>query len=168
MKAAYLTLIALLACTTAWSQATPDEHAAHHPPEAAAAPSKSAAPPDTGELEKRMQSMQELMDRVGKSSNAAERKRLLQQHSDAMHAQVHDLEQVACPMMMESGMSGGMMGSMMDKPAATPGPMPQAGMHGSMQGDMMRCHDMMKSRMDMMLRMMDQMLRHLDAATAGK
>jgi hypothetical protein len=114
-----------------------------------------------------MASMQALMDRAGKTRDSAERKRLLKQHSDAMRAVIRALNEMDCPMM--AGMGMGMKGDMMGKgesgrPAATPGGMAASGM----QGDMMRCHDMMKSRMDVMIQMMDQMLQHQDAAAAGK
>jgi len=163
MKSVPRLLIALFACSAASAQVTPDEHAAHHPPAAAAAPTPAKAPavPSTGELEQRMTSMQDVMDRLGKVRDPAERQRLLKQHSEAMRAQIRDLMQMECPMKANMGMKGGMMGKgEPDKPGTEPSPMGQ--------GDMMRCHESMKSRMDMMLQMMDQMLQHEDAATAGK
>ena len=35
-----------------------------------------------------------------------------------------------------------------------------------MSGGMMKCHEMMQTRMDMMVGMMDQMMRHEDAQNA--
>jgi hypothetical protein len=127
--------IVLMTCAfviSAAAQVTPEEHAAHHPPQAANAPGT----PD--DMHQHMKDMQALMQKIEKTSDPAERQRLLDQHRKAMHDQLDSMVQV------RDGMGTGMG---MDK-----------------SGNMMECHGRMQAQMDMMTGMMDQLMRHEDAA----
>ena len=83
-----------------------------------------------------MKDMQALMEKIEKTSDPAERQRLLEQHRKAMHAQLDSMKNM-----------GDEMGMGMDKSA-----------------NMMECHEHMMGQMDMMMGMMDQLMRHEDAA----
>jgi len=154
MKAFYLTAIVLGTVSIATTQVSPEDHAAHHPDQAAAA--KSAPDPAISDMQARMKSMQELMDKLGQTKDPAERARLLAQHRKAMHEQLASMQHMDCAMM----------GSSAGKPAGSGGAMGQ-GMHNDMMNAaMMRCHEMMQARMDMMVGMMDQMMRYQEAQAA--
>ena len=129
--------IALVTCAfvvSAAAQVTPEEHAAHHPPQAASTPDM----PD--DMHQHMKDMQALMEKIEKTSDPAERQRLLDQHRKAMHDQLDS--------MMQMGDDNGM------------------GMRKS--GNMMECHEHMQARMGMMMGMMDQLMRHEDAARGAR
>jgi hypothetical protein len=129
-----ISLVPLLLCAPlAYAQAPADDHAAHHPP-AAAAPD-SAAPQQMQRMQANMKGMQDMMAKIQATKDPAERQKLMQEHSKAMHAQ----------MQMMGGMGGGQMGMMKG-------------------GDMMKEHQSMVDRMGMMEMMMGQMLQHQEAA----
>jgi len=155
--------IALLATSVAWGQAIPEDHAAHHPaePPAAAAAAKPAPAAQSSDFGKRVAMMQDLIDRAGKTHDPIQRKRLLQQHSDAMRAQLADLGKMDCRIMMNMEAKGDMTGKGESSNVAA-----KSGMMG--QVDMMQCHDMMKSRMDMLVQLMDQIIQRQDAAVLAK
>jgi hypothetical protein len=98
------------------------------------------APPMMQHMQANMQAMQDMMAKIHASKDPAERRKLMQEHSKAMHAQME----------MMGGMRGGQMGMM------------QGG--GMMGGDMMKEHQAMMGRMAMMEMMMGQMLQHQEAA----
>jgi len=125
----------LMACAVmagAAAQVTPEEHAAHHPPQAAT----SQGTPD--DIHQHMKDMQSLMEKIEKTSDPAERQRLLDEHRKAMRGQMNS--------MMQMGDDKGM------------------GMEMGKSGNMMECHQHMQAQMDMMMGMMDQLMRHEDAA----
>ena len=185
MKAFYLVAVVVGAMSVALAQVSPEEHAAHHPDQAAtgqaatatkkvaptsATPSAKTAPADATvtEMQARMKSMQELMGKLSQTKDPAERARLLAQHRQAMHEQLASMQHMGCPMMGES--AGTMSGAA--HPAMTNKGMPGnegGGMigQGMMSGGMMKCHEMMQTRMDMMVGMMDQIMRHEEAQDAG-
>jgi len=151
--------VALLATSVAWGQATPEDHAAHHPAEPPAAKPASAA--QSSDFGNRVAMMQDLIDRAGKTHDPIQRKRLLQQHSDAMRAQLAELGKMDCPMMMNMEAKGDMTGKGESSNVAA-----KSGM--MVQGGMMQCHDMMKSRMDMLVQLMDQIIQRQDPAVLAK
>jgi hypothetical protein len=128
-----ISLMALLLCAPlAFAQAPAN------PP----APAGDAAAPNQQmqRMQANMKSMQDMMARIQATKDPAERQKLMQEHSKAMHAQ----------MQMMGGMGGGQMGMM----------------HGGsmMSGDMMKDHQAMLGRMSMTEMMMGQMLQHQEAA----
>jgi hypothetical protein len=158
MKAFYLAAVAVGAMSVAMAQVSPEEHAAHHPDQTAAAakdapatkmPSaEKTAPSAVGaDMQTRMKSMQGLMDKLGQTKDPAERKRLLAEHRQKMHEQLGAMMHMGCAMGNEKS-----------------GEPPTGG--GMMGGGMMKCHELMQTRMDMMIGMMDQMMRHEEAQPA--
>ncbi|HET9473538.1 MAG TPA: hypothetical protein VFO82_06570, partial [Steroidobacteraceae bacterium] len=134
--------IVLLTCgvvAVAVAQVTPEEHAAHHPPAVATAESTPA------DMHQHMKDMQTLMEKIEKTKDPAERRRLLDQHRKAMREQLHSMMQNDKGMKMGMGMGTGM------------------GMGMGKSGSMMECHEHMRGQMDMMMGMMDQLMRHEDA-----
>jgi hypothetical protein len=119
-------------------------------PESAAPPSESSAAEDARQ---HMKTMQELMNKLEKSTDPAERKRLLEQHRSAMHEQLQAMKNMECGPAMHPAHAAG-------KPHGN-GQMMGGGM--MMSGDMMKCHETMQARMGMMLGLMDQMMRHEEA-----
>lgn len=119
--------------------------------QAPAPPAAAAATPDAPAMMQRMQgnmkAMQDMMAKINATKDPAERQKLMQEHSKAMHAQME----------MMGGMRGGQMGMMQGD-----------GMKGGgmMSGDMMQQHQAMQGRMAMMEMMMGQMLQHQEAAQA--
>jgi hypothetical protein len=89
-------------------------------------------------MQDNMKRMQDLMAKIAASKNPAERQKLLDEHSKAMHEQ----------MRMMRTMAGGKM--------------------GMMSGEMMKNHQAMTARMEMMEMMMGQMMQHLDATREHK
>ncbi len=189
MKALYLAAVVVGAMSVALAQVSPEDHAAHHPDQAAtgkaATPTKKAAPTSATpsaktapadvtvtDMQARMESMQELMDKLGQTKDPAERARLLAQHRRAMHEQLASMQHMGCPMMGENAgnMNGAERPGMTDKgmPGKEGGGMMSQGMMngGMMSADMMKCREMMQARMDMMVGMMDQMMRHEEAQDA--
>jgi hypothetical protein len=150
MKTTCALLILTGASISALAQVNPEEHADHHPDQSAAtqvAPEASKTQPDNSpaaDMHRRMQAMQELMSKLEKTTDPAERRRLLEQHREAMHQQMSAMKQMGGMGMMNHGPAGQrpMGGQMM------------------MSGEMMKCHESMQEHMTMMLGMMDQMMRH--------
>ena len=148
------------ASAVAFAQVTPEEHAAHHPAQQAAPAEKSpqpaaAAPKSAAGMQENMTKMQALMDKLESTKDPVERQKLLAEHRQAMREQLTAMKGMDCGMGM-AGASGE----------------PMKGQAGSMaggnmmSGDMMKCHEMMQSRMNMMVGMMEQMMRHEEAAQA--
>jgi hypothetical protein len=131
MKSLYLGVLLTAAAAIAVAQLSPEEHAAHHPDATASTQDHSS-------------SMKALMDKIRNTTDPAERKRLLDEHRRAMHAQLDSMKRMKCGMegSKDAGSQGGMMAS----------------------GGMMKCHEMTQARMDMMIEMMGQMMEHDDAA----
>lgn len=99
----------------------------------------------TTQIHERMKTMQAQMERIHKTTDPAERRKLMQEHMQSMRD----------GMGMMRGMGGPMMGG-------GTGP-------GMMSSDLKQRQDMMERRMDMMHMMMDQMMQHhqaLQPATA--
>jgi len=130
MRRITLVLMTCAVVASAAAQLTPEEHAAHHPPQAAT----SQVTPD--DMHQHMKEMQSLMEKIEKTSDPAERQRLLDQHHKAMREQMNSM------MQMNDGMGTGM----------------------GKSGNMMECHEHMQAQMEMMMGMMDQLMRHDDAA----
>lgn len=95
-------------------------------------------------MQDNMKNMQEMMAKIHATKDPAERQKLMQEHSTAMHAQMNMMGGMG-------GMGGGQMGM-------------KGG--GMMSGDMMKEHQAMQGRMAMMEMMMGQMLQHQEAATS--
>lgn len=106
------------------------------------AATKPDAPAMMQHMQDNMKAMQDMMAKIHASKDPAERQKLMQEHSKAMHAQMD----------MMGGMRGGQMGMMKGD--------------GMMGGDMMQQHQAMQGRMAMMEMMMGQMLQHQEAAPA--
>jgi len=113
------------------------------------------------QMQENMKTMQELMAKIRASSDPNERRKLMQEHMQAMHAQ----------MAMMHDMGRGMMMGMTDQGGAT-GCTPESSMTngpgGKMGPEMMQRHRMMLQRMDMMQMMMEQMLQREEAMGAAK
>lgn len=90
----------------------------------------------TVQMRERMKIMQAQMDRIHKTADPAERRKLMQEHMQSMRD----------GMDMMRGMGGPMMGGKGDGMA--------------MMGDPKQRQDMMERRMDMMQMMMEQMMQH--------
>jgi len=128
MRPITMVLMACAVVASAAAQVTPEEHAAHHPPQAAT----SQGTP--GDMHQHMKEMRSLMEKIEKTSDPAERQRLLDQHRKAMREQMNSMMQLDD----DKGMGK--------------------------SGKMMECHEHMQGQMEMMMGMMDQLMRHEDAA----
>ncbi|MDA8257745.1 MAG: hypothetical protein M0Z99_19300 [Betaproteobacteria bacterium] len=113
------------------------------------APAKPAMSMDMGKqmpkMQEKMKAMQAQMDKIHKTTDPAERQKLMQAHMQAMMENMEMMRGMGGPMMMGGGEHGGM--KMGDKKGAMMG------------GDMMQHHEMMEKRMDMMQLMMEQMMQ---------
>jgi hypothetical protein len=89
--------------------------------------------------------MQAQMDKIHKTTDPAERQKLMQAHMQAMQENMKMMRALGGPMMMGGSQHGGM--KLGDKKGAMMG------------GDMMQHHEMMEKRMDMMQMMMEQMMQ---------
>ncbi len=153
--------------TIGWSQTSPEEHAAHHPPEKAqaTAPAAAMADPATMELKDGSVAIRGLIERAERAKTAAEREHLLDEHLAAMRKQLAALKSQKCAM---EDMDGAAMGG---KPAAGTKPdMMGEGMKmgDGMKGDhMMMCHQMMKARMEAMADLLEQTWRREELRKKG-
>ncbi|MBM3344092.1 MAG: hypothetical protein FJY56_18555 [Betaproteobacteria bacterium] len=95
------------------------------------------------QMQEHMKTMRAQMERIHKSTDPAERRKLMQEHMQSMHA----------GMGMMRGMGGPMMGG--------------KGM-GMMGGDPKHHQQMMERRMDMMHMMMEQMMQHQQHSAPAK
>ena len=104
------------------------------------APAKPAMSMDMdkqmSQMQEKMKAMQGQMDRIRKTTDPKERRRLMQEHMQSMQENMKAMRAMGGPMMM-GGKKGGMM-----------------------EGDMMQRHGMMEKHMDMMQTMMGQMMQH--------
>ena len=132
-----ISLVTLLLCAPLVSAQTPA---------AADKPADAAVAQQMQRMQDNMKSMQDMMAKIHASKDPAERQKLMQEHSKAMHAQME--------------MMGGM-GGMAGMGGMGGGQMKGGGMMG---GDMMKEHQAMQGRMAMMEMMMGQMLQHQEAA----
>ena len=107
---------------------------------------------DRTQMQERMRLMQQQMDRLHKTTDPAERQKLLDEHYKLMEAQMATMRGMGGGMMM--GMGGGM--GQGGQGMMGPGGAPKAGGPGKppMPDQRMR---MMEDRMDMMQMMMEQM-----------
>jgi hypothetical protein len=151
MKPILITLSLATALSLPFAAMAQDDHAAHHPDD------KAAAKEDAGSgmmmMDRQMQKMRDLMEKMHKASDPAERQRLLEEHMQAMHEGMETMR----------GMRGemGMMGKRKD--AAKDGEgraQDDSADGGHMMMGMLKRHKMMQQRMDMMESMMEQMLEH--------
>lgn len=96
-------------------------------------------------MQEKMKVMQAQMDKIHKTTDPAERNKLMQAHMQAMMENMTMMRSMGGPMMMGAGDHGSM--KMGDKKGAMMG------------GDMMQHHEMMEKRIDMMQMMMEQMMQ---------
>jgi len=153
---------ALLMCVASigWSQTSPVDHAAHHPPAMSDAAPGQMMMASADELA----ASRELLDKAEHAKSAAERERLLGEHLAAMRKQLDSLKSREC---MMQKMDGAPMGA--GRPdGAKPGMMPDMKMGAGMQGDHeMMCHPMMKSRMDTLAELLEQTWRREELRKKG-
>src|SRR6266568_3780512 len=129
----------------------------HHPdkasPPAKATPSAKSQPPALkapidekamAQMQGHMKKMQDIMTRLQKTTDPAERKKLMEEHTKEMQE----------GMQMMRGMGGGMMGQAPKDGAAKSGPRGRGAPLSP---------EMMERRMDMMQMMMEQMMEHQKA-----
>jgi len=137
----------------AWSQTSPEDHAAHHPPEKAQVTSPATATGDGMVMGSKddMTAIRGLIERAEREKNATERDRLLDDHLAAMRKQLEGLKSQQCSM---EKMGGAAMGG---KPAE--GGKPGMMSDGMKDGHMMMCHQMMKARMDALAELLEQTWR---------
>jgi len=149
---------------------------AHHPekggvPAAKSAPEKSASPKQTaapdkamkgadgsgaadmqmGKAQERMKQAQALMAKLRETKDPAERKKLMQEHTQAMRDTMGMMREMKMDM-MGGGQGMGMMSQ---------------GKGQAQTGDMMNMHKMMEGRMGMMQMMMEQMLDRQEMLMQG-
>ena len=117
-----------------------------------AAPDKPSMGMDMGQqmsqMQQNMTAMQAQMDKIRATTDATERRKLMQAHMQAMQENMTAMSGIGGPMMTGGGQAGGM---------AMGDGKPMAG------GDMMQRPQMRENRMGMMQMMMEQMLQHLQA-----
>jgi hypothetical protein len=137
----------------------------HHPdkasPPAKAAPSAKARRPAPkppvdekamAQMQEHMKKMQDVMARLQKTTDPADLKKLMDEHTKAMQE----------GMQMMRGMGGGMMQGMMGGGMIGQAPKDAAAKPGIGRGAPMS-PEMMERRMDMMQMMMEQMMQHQKA-----
>lgn len=136
---------------------------AHHPeqggtPAVKSAPDKAmssgAADAQMVKAQERMKQAQALMARLRESKDPAERKRLMQEHMQAMRDTMGMMRGMKMGMMMGGGQGMGMMGGGQGMGMMGGG----QGKGPAKSGGMMPMHQMMEDRMEMMQMMMEQML----------
>ncbi len=137
-----------------------------HHPDKAAPPAKSQRPApkppvdekSMAQMQDHMKKMQDVMARLQKTTDPAERKKLMDEHTKSMQE----------GMQMMRGMAGGMMqgmlaGGMMDGSMMGQAPKDGAAKSGPMGRGAPISPEMMERRMDMMQMMMEQMMQHQKA-----
>ena len=139
------TALLMTTATIGWSQTSPEDHAAHHPPEKGPATTLAAESKDA------LVATRGLIERAEHAATASEREHLLDEHLAAMRKQLDALKSQQC--MMEK-MDGAAMGGGPADSAKT-GKMGE-GMEG---GHMMMCHQMMKARTETMAELLEQTWR---------
>ena len=148
-----LTAALAFASTSAWATNHEPDHSAHHPgvPSATPAPDSGATvPPQV--MQKQMQAMKAMHEKMMNAKTPEERSALMAEHMQTMRD--------GMGMMQKMGQSGGMggMGA------------PKGGK--AMACDMHESHRMMGMRMEMMESMMQMMMDHMQmltpAPSAGK
>jgi hypothetical protein len=135
----------------------------HHPENAApgAKAPKAAASPQAddkpvAQMQEHMKKMQDIMARMQKTADPAERKKLMTEHAQAMQDGMKTMRGMSGT--MQGMMSGGVMtGAGMTSQAPKEGAGPGMGGTGPMSPEMM------ERRMDMTQMMMEQMLQHQTA-----
>jgi len=108
------------------------------------------------QMQERMKEMQSQMERIHKTKDPNERRKLMQEHMESMNQ----------GMKMMRGMGGGMTMGMMGGQSGGMGP----GMmrdDGKPAMDPKQRQDMMEKRMDMMHMMMEQMMQHQQMMTSS-
>lgn len=105
-----------------------------------------------GQAQETMHKLQELMGKIRQTRDPKERRKLMQEHMQAMQEGLKQLHDMGGSMMGngDGGKQGGMMMEM-GAGGKTGG--------GMMMGDMMKMHNMMEMRMEMMATMMEQMMQ---------
>jgi hypothetical protein len=146
--------------TLGWSQASPENHAAHHPAEKA----QATSPPAEGHgmdmpSKDDMAVTRGLIERAEQARNSAERERLLDEHLVAMRKQLDALRSQQCSM---EKMDGAMMGG---KPAEDVKPGMMSG--GMKDGHMMMCHQMMNAHRDTLAELLEQTWRREELRKKG-
>ena len=151
-----LTAALAFASTSAWATNHEPDHSAHHPgvPSATPAPDSGATvPPQV--MQKQMQAMKAMHEKMMNAKTPEERSALMAEHMQTMRE--------GMGMMQKMGQSGGM-GGMSGMGA------PKGGK--AMACDMHESHRMMAKRMEMMQSMMqmmmDRMQSHTPVPPAGK
>jgi len=155
-------LIAFLILSSGFIGASASAQEQRHPGMNPGGPSQGAmmqggGTMDMGQMQKRVQSMQQLMDRIHKSDDPAARRKLLNEHMREMQQTMMDMR----GMMMGGGMMQGGPGATMG-----PGMMGGGGMMNGGKGMTMEDRQkMMEQRLDMMQQMMEQMLEQQSQMT---
>ena len=116
---------------------------AHHPEKTTSTTAKPAAP--MKDMQDNVKKMQAQLERIGKTTDDAERQKLIAEHMQTMHEN----------MQAAKGMMGGGMACPMMKGGMDMGMMQKGG--GSDAEPMMQRMQQMEKRMDMMQMMMEQM-----------
>lgn len=148
--------ISIIACTAA-ILATPVSYAVdEHHPDKASPPSKAAptaksqaSDKSTAQMQEHMKRMQDIMAKLQKTTDPAERQKLMAEHTKEMQE----------GMQLMRSMGGGMMQGMMGGGMMSDAPKGGAGKPG-MGGGAPISPEMMERRMDMMQMMMEQMMQH--------
>lgn len=132
------------------AQVPSQEHEAHHPDgKNTAAMEKPAMPDAAMPMHEEMQRMKSQMAEINRTTDPAQREKLLQEHMKSMGEMMKMMQEKHAenPMMGKAGMMKGHQNSEMT--ASEDSSMP-----------MMKCMQTMGQRMDMMEMMMDQMMQH--------
>jgi hypothetical protein len=142
MKASIL-ISAIAACALAAPVATAQDKHDHDKQATSAGTDRSM-----GQMPDRMRAMQVLMDRIHKTTDPQERRKLMQEHKQSMQANMKAMR--------------GMGGSVTASGAEHSGTATDHGKGGMKGGEMsmMKRHAMMEKRVDMMQMMMEQMMEH--------
>ena len=164
-------LTALLLAAPVFAADDADEHASHHPAAAAddgAGQRDSKADPAV-RLQKNMQAMEVLMAKIRETADAAEKKRLLGLHMQAMQEQIQTIRTVNAKSGAhehgEAGKADGGKESEHKDSDGKGGDSKQGGMmgeRGMMGGGMMmkKMHKQMEQRMDALEQLLQQLIEH--------
>jgi hypothetical protein len=149
-----LLMVALIAALAAPLAYGVDEHHPEKSGPAVKAPKSPAKPKaedkTAAQMQDHMKKMQDIMARLQKATDPAERKKLMEEHTKAMQEGMQTMRGMGGGM-MQGMMGGGMMGQAPKDGVAKPG------MGGPMSPEGMG------RRMDMMQMMMEQMMEHQKA-----
>jgi hypothetical protein len=152
--------VALVACAQAPTVAgASPEHASHHPAAASTqgAAATPAQPDPMAMMDKHMQAMREMHDKMDRARTPEERQALMADHAKLMREGMSMMGGMGHGGAGHGGMGMGGMGCAMGRTAGAP----QAA------ADMAMCQQMMEKRMDMMQSMMQMMMDRMHAPASG-